>query len=110
MYAHGGDAFDERAEQVGQLFGVPAAIAVQNAHTLAQIYRQAEKLKAEMAKRPVVDQAVGIVMSSTGVTPDQAMDRLRAISRQQATTLTTAAEKIVSEAVRHAQVRHQHDT
>jgi GAF domain-containing protein len=110
VYAHGGDAFDERAEQVGQLFAVPAAIAVQNAHTLAQTQRQAEKLKAEMAKRSVVDQAIGIVMSRSGVTSDQAMDRLRAISQQQAMTLTTAAEKIVSEAVRRARARHQHDT
>src|SRR5664279_521780 len=30
VYAHDKDAFDERAERIGELFAVPAAIAVQN--------------------------------------------------------------------------------
>lgn len=36
VYAHARDVFDDRAEQIGQLFAVPAAVAVQNAHILAQ--------------------------------------------------------------------------
>jgi transcriptional regulator with GAF, ATPase, and Fis domain len=36
VYAHTRDAFDDRAERIGQLFAVPATIAVQNAPMLAQ--------------------------------------------------------------------------
>ena len=36
VYAHDKNAFDERAAELGQIFAAPAAIAVQNAHVLAQ--------------------------------------------------------------------------
>src|SRR6476620_6670699 len=39
VYAHGSDACDDRAEQLGELFAVPAAIAVQNAQILAEAHR-----------------------------------------------------------------------
>lgn len=50
VYAHAKDAFDERAEQLGELFAVPAAIAVQNAQILAQTRRLAAHLQAALAK------------------------------------------------------------
>jgi GAF domain-containing protein len=46
VYAHPRGAFDERAEQLGQLFAVPAAIAVQNAQILAQTQRLAATFQA----------------------------------------------------------------
>ena len=45
VYARLKDAFDERAEHIGQLFAVPAAIAVQNAQILAQTQRLAANLQ-----------------------------------------------------------------
>src|SRR6478752_503865 len=68
VYAHRKDAFDERAEQLGQLFAVPAAIAVQNAQILAQTQRLASNLQVALTNRWVIDQAVGILMSRSGVT------------------------------------------
>ena len=41
VYAHGKDAFDEQAARIGELFAVPAAIAVQNAQVLAAAKRLA---------------------------------------------------------------------
>ena len=41
VYAHAPDSFDERSEELGELFAVPAAIAVQNAQILAQTRRLA---------------------------------------------------------------------
>ncbi len=110
VYAHARDAFDEQAERVGQLFAAPAAIAVQNAHVLAQTRRHAARLKSALAHRAVIDQAIGIVMSRTGVSADQAIDRLRDMSQQQATKLTTVAENVVLEAVRRARARRKHET
>ncbi len=41
VYAHAPDSFDERSAELGELFAVPAAIAVQNAQILAQTRRLA---------------------------------------------------------------------
>ena len=70
VYAHAKDAFDERAEHLGRLFAVPAAIAVQNAQILAQTQRLAATLQSALTNRAVIDQAIGILMSRSGVSAD----------------------------------------
>jgi GAF domain-containing protein len=105
VYAHARDAFDERSERLGQLYAVPAAIAVQNAQILAQTQRLAAKFQAGMTGRAVIDQAIGILMSRSGVTPDEAFSRLRLLSQHEHTKLGVVAAGIVHEAVRRARVR-----
>ena len=68
VYAHAKNAFDERAAELGMIFAAPAAIAVQNAHALAQTRRLAEQLQAALETRGVIDRAVGIMMSRSGGT------------------------------------------
>jgi len=106
VYAHGKDAFDERAERVGELFAVPAAIAVQNAQVLAATKRLTASLQAALTAQAPIDQAVGILMSRSGCTLDQAHDRLRQLSQTQNVKLVTVAASIVAEAVRRARSRH----
>jgi GAF domain-containing protein len=106
VYAHAEDAFDERAVQLGQLFAVPAAIAVQNAQILAQTQRLAAKFQEALTSRAVIDQAIGILMSRSGVTPAEAYSRIRLLSEHQSTQITVAAEGVVREAVRRARARH----
>ena len=77
VYAHAKDAFDERSEQLGALFAVPAAISVQNAQILAQTQRLAANMQAALTNRAVIDQAIGIMMSRSGVTADAAFSKLR---------------------------------
>ena len=48
VYAHARDVFDERAAELAMIFAAPAAIAVQNAHALAQTRRLAEQLQAAL--------------------------------------------------------------
>jgi GAF domain-containing protein len=108
IYAHMKDAFDERAEYLGQLFAAPAAIAVQNAQILAQTKRLATNLQAALSNRAVIDQAIGIVMSRSGVTADEAFDRLRGISQRDHVKLTEVATGVVQSAVQRARDRHQH--
>lgn len=67
-YAHAHDAFDDHAEQVGELFAVPAAMSVLNAQILAQSQRLATQLQAALQTRPVIDQAIGILRSRSGDT------------------------------------------
>lgn len=68
VYAHAHDAFDDHAEQVGELFAVPAAMSVLNAQILAQSQRLATQLQAALQTRPVIDQAIGILRSRSGDT------------------------------------------
>ena len=107
VYAHGKNAFDERAAELGMIFAAPAAIAVQNAHALAQTRRLAEQLQAALESRGVVDRAVGIMMSRSGGTETEAMERLRELSQTQHRKLVVVARSIVDEAVRRANARHR---
>ena len=106
VYAYQKNAFDDQAAQVGELFAVPAAIAVQNAQVLAHARRVAATLQAALNARAVIDQAVGILMSRAGYSADEAFDRLRHMSQTQNTKLAVVARSIVDEAVRRARSRH----
>jgi GAF domain-containing protein len=106
VYAHERDAFDKRAIALGELFAVPAAIAVQNAQVLAQAKRVAVQLHAALTHRAVIDQALGILMSRAGCSAEEAFDRLRRMSQTENSKLHDIAEKIVADAIRRARARH----
>lgn len=105
VYAHGKDAFDDRAVDIGELFSTPAAIAVQNAQVLAQAQRLAANLQAALLSRAVIDQALGIVMSRVGCTADEAFERLRNRSQSEHVKLAVVAQSVVDAAVRRARIR-----
>ena len=102
VYAHAKDAFDTRAAELGELFAAPAAIAVQNAQVLEQTRRLAAQLTATLETRMVVERAVGIVMSRSGVSEEEALQRLRTLSQHEHEKLITIAGNLVDEAVRRA--------
>jgi GAF domain-containing protein len=106
VYAHPTNSFDDHAVVIGELFAVPAAIAVQNAQVLAQTKRLAHQLQAALTSRAVIDQALGILMSRTGSTSEQAFDRLRDRSQTDNVKLREVAQRVVDEAVRRARARH----
>jgi GAF domain-containing protein len=108
VYAHAPDAFDDRSEHLGELFAVPAAIAVQNAQILAQTQRLAANLQGALTNRAVIDQAIGILMSRSGITADEAFERLRTLSQRQHMKVAEIAAGVVEAAVRRARDRH-HD-
>ncbi len=102
VYAYAKDAFDARAAELGELFATPAAIAVQNAQVLEQTRRLVAQLTATLETRMVIERAIGIMMSRSGVTEEEALDRLRALSQQEHQKLVTVARRLVDEAVRRA--------
>jgi GAF domain-containing protein len=108
VYAHPKNAFDDRSEQIGRLFAVPAAIAVQNAQILAQAQRLTAHLQAGLTNRGVIDPAIGIIISRTGATADGAFARLRTLSQTEHVKLSVVASRIVQEAARRARARHEH--
>jgi GAF domain-containing protein len=105
VYAHAKNAFGDQAAHIGELFAVPAAIAVQNAQVLAQTQRLAEQLHTALDTRGVVDRAVGILMSRSGYSETEALQRLRALSQNEHRKLALVAQGIVDEAVRRARAR-----
>jgi hypothetical protein len=107
VYAHAKDVFDERAAELGVVFAIPAAIAVQNAQVLAQTKRLATQLQAALETRGVIDRAVGILMSRTGSTEQQALDRLRSLSQHDHHKLAVVTRQIIDEAVRRARAAHR---
>ena len=102
VYAHDKDTFDEHAAELGEIFATPAAVAVQNAQVLAQAQRLATRLQSALETRGVIDRAVGIMMSRSGGTEEQAMARLRALSQHEHQRLAAVAQQLVEEAVRRA--------
>jgi GAF domain-containing protein len=106
VYAHAMHVFDERAAELGEIFAVPAAVAVQNAQVLAQTQRLAARLQSALEVRGVVDRAVGIIMSRSGATEEEALARLRSLSQNEHQKLVVTAGQIIDEAVRRARARH----
>lgn len=106
VYAHGKDVFDDHAAELGELFAVPAAVAVHNAHILAQALALSVQLQTALSTRPVIDQAIGLLRGRSGATADEAFARLRQISQNEHTKLGEVAQRIVDEAVRRARARH----
>jgi GAF domain-containing protein len=101
VYAHPKDAFTDHAEHTGQEFASSAAATVQIAHTLAET----RHLHKAITTRGVIDQAIGILISGTGDTPEKAFDRIRSRSQTTNTKVTEIAAGIIDEAVRRARRR-----
>lgn len=106
LYSHAKHAFDERAIRMGELYAVPAAVTVQNAKDLAQTRRLADQLQAALASRSVIDQAMGIVMGRAGCGPEEAFERLKALSQREHRKLSEVARHLVGQAAARAPARH----
>lgn len=105
VYARKAHAFDERSEALGEMFVLPAASSVQNAQALHQARRLADQLQVSLASRVVIDRAMGILMSRSGCTADEAFGELRTRSRAENHKVSLIAQQVVDEAVRRARTR-----
>lgn len=105
IYAHDTEVFDDHAQELGELFSVPAAIAVHNARVLAQAQLLSAQLSAALTSRTVIDQAIGIIRSRSGGSSDDAFASLRTLSQNQNVKLVVVATAVVDEAVRRARAR-----
>jgi GAF domain-containing protein len=106
VYAREKNVFDDHAAELGELFAAPAAVAVHNAHVLAQALALTTQLQAALSTRPVIELASGLLRGRTGCTAEEAFTRLRAISQKEHTKLAAVAQRIVDDGVRRARARH----
>jgi len=106
-YARSRDAFGEHAVQLGSQFAGPAAVSVHNAQLLAGAQERTKALQRALESRAVIDQAIGIIRSRSGVSAEVAFDRLTRLSQTENVRLHLVAERMVDEAVRRARARHR---
>jgi GAF domain-containing protein len=104
-YAYERDTFSEHAVQLASQFAGPAAVSVYNAQLLASAQERTRQLQRALETRAVIDQAIGIVRSRTGVSTDEAFERLTKASQTENIKLYVVAERLVEEAVRRARAR-----
>ena len=106
-YARARDAFGEHAVQLGTQFAGPAAVSVHNGQLLDHARQRTSQLQRALGSRAVIDQAIGIIRGRSGVSAEEAFDRLVRISQAQNIKLHVVAERLVEEAVRRAHARQQ---
>ena len=106
-YARSRDAFGEHAVQLGSQFAGPAAVSVYNAQLLAGAQERTKALQRALDSRAVIDQAIGIIRSRSGVSAEVAFDRLTRLSQTENIKLHIVAERMVEEAARRALARHR---
>jgi GAF domain-containing protein len=106
-YAYGRDAFADHAVQLGLQFARPAAVSVYHAQLLASAWERTERLQRALVSRAMIDQAIGIIRSRSGVDASEAFDRLTRMSQNENIKLHLLAEHLVEEAVRRARARRR---
>lgn len=109
VYAHSRDVFGEQSIGIGEAFAPHAAASVANAQLLAQANRLIEQLHESLGSRAEIDQAIGILMSRTGLDAAGAFERLRSMSQASSVKVSELARQLLDEALSRARAR-QGDT
>jgi AmiR/NasT family two-component response regulator len=78
---------------------------VYNAQLLARAQERTRALQRALDSRAVIDQAIGIIRSRSGVSAEVAFDRLTRMSQTENIKLHLVAEQMVEEAARRARAR-----
>lgn len=101
-YAREKDAFAQTSARFGEAFAEPAAVALHNAHVLAEALQLTQDLQTALARRPVIDQAVGVLRARSGASAEEALQRLREISQREHVKVVVVAQQIVDAAAARA--------
>jgi GAF domain-containing protein len=96
LYSRDPEFFGAAEMRQAARFAENASVAVGIAAHMAQQTVLTEQLRASLASRAVIDQAVGIIMSEQRCTPEEAFTILRSASQNRNVKLRQVAESIVS--------------
>jgi GAF domain-containing protein len=107
VYGQARNAFDTRSVRIGALFARPAAVTVANALLLEESRRLSTQLERALVSHATIDRAIGIGMSRTGCSADDALQHLRELSKSSRTKLVDVCQQIVDSAVARARERHR---
>jgi GAF domain-containing protein len=96
LYAEDVGAFTKGHEETVQVFADQAAIALANAQVYWDARHLSENLTQAIKSRETIDHAVGILMASGGLTPQDAFQLLVRASQRENRKLRDVAEEIVT--------------
>jgi GAF domain-containing protein len=100
VYAHQQNAFSDLAQQLGEQFARPAAVATHNALVVRRAHRLAEQLQRALEQRAVVDQAIGVLIGARECTADEGKHTLETMSAQDGVRTFDAAKRVIADAGR----------
>jgi GAF domain-containing protein len=95
LYARDTAAFGEEQAQRAEHFAETASVALAIAERIATYADLNEQLRASLASRPVIDQALGIIIARENCSQSEAFAILRKASQNSNTKLRDLAERIV---------------
>jgi GAF domain-containing protein len=104
LYAEAEDAFSEEDQRVAELFVTQAAFVLANAQAYWDARTLSENLQEAMKSRAVIEQAKGIIISTTGCDEDEAIRVLVQQSQSQNIKLRDIATEIVRNASRKSRL------
>jgi GAF domain-containing protein len=97
LYARDTAAFGEEQTRRAEQFAENASIALAIAERLVSYVGLNEQLRASLATRPVIDQAIGIIIARENCSQSAAFGTLRKASQNSNTKLRDLAARIVTE-------------
>jgi transcriptional regulator with GAF, ATPase, and Fis domain len=105
LFAGSRNAFDAEPDQIMLSLAAVATATVANTQVVERSILAVADLERALTSRAVIDQAIGILMSRSGVTEDQAFDRLRVMSQDSDVKLAEIARRLVHQARTRARRR-----
>jgi len=100
LYAKTVDAFGDADVETAATFAAQAAFVLANAQAYWDARDLSENLQQAMISRATIEQAKGIIIASSGASPEQAMQLLIEQSQHENVKLRDLAAQIVANAVR----------
>jgi GAF domain-containing protein len=98
LYGEQPDSFGDLDEGLLRLYTAAAAAAIANARRYAEARRLAENLRRAIESRAVIDQAVGVLMATRGLAPQEAFEVMARESQNTNTKLRDVAAQIAIDA------------
>lgn len=105
VYSGDKDAFTPKDVAAAGYYAPTTAAVVRNAYVLEQSRRRVAELTEALLVRPQIDRAIGMIMSRSGKSAEQAIDELRRMSNNRHIKVSDLAAEMVDEAVRKAKRR-----
>jgi GAF domain-containing protein len=95
FYSRQEDGFSAEDRQNGQIFAVQAAVVLANAQAYWDARSLSERLTEAMHSRAAIEQAKGILIAQSRISPDAAFELLRAASQRENRKLREIAQELV---------------
>jgi hypothetical protein len=105
VYSQRKQAFFAGDADIARYYAPSIAAVLHTACVHERERRRVSQLTQALEVRPQIDRAVGIMMSRTAKSPEQALNSLRQISNTRHVKVATLADEVVDEAVRRARQR-----